>query len=268
MTSGLRSVRDKALTYFEEAISTQTEPLDKLFKAVNVFTDQIRQVTKEDKESLVESGFKFDFYAIVGGQLQHDREHMLYLVYPQGNWVEVGKGTPYQIIGSPAYGKPVLDRTLKYQDSLRFALKVGCLAFDSTRIAAADVDFPIDVVIYSKDSYQITEHRYKKNDLADISDWWQDRLRNSVRELPAEFIDRLFMMSSGVTSISMSLASTPEMAASNWNTPSRSDSSSAGLQTISCSACAQFSKSRPGAPPLCSKISYARRMMRSCISLI
>jgi putative proteasome-type protease len=193
MTSGLRSVRDKALTYFEEAISTRTEPLDKLFKVVNVFTDEIRQVTKEDKESLVESGFKFDFYAIVGGQLQHDREHMLYLVYPQGNWVEVGKGTPYQIIGSPAYGKPVLDRTLKYQDSLRFALKVGCLAFDSTRISAADVDFPIDVVIYSKDSYQITEHRYKKNDLADISDWWQDRLRNSVRELPAEFIDRLFM---------------------------------------------------------------------------
>jgi len=193
MTSGLRSVRDKALTYFEEAISTRTEPFDKLFKAVNVFTDQIRQVTKEDKESLVESGFKFDFYAIVGGQLQHDREHMLYLVYPQGNWVEVGKGTPYQIIGSPAYGKPVLDRTLKYEDSLRFALKVGCLAFDSTRISAADVDFPIDVVIYSKDSYQITEHRYKKNDLVDISDWWQDRLRNSVRELPAEFIDRLFM---------------------------------------------------------------------------
>jgi putative proteasome-type protease len=193
MTSGLRSVRDKALTYFDEAMSDRTEPVDRLFKVVNVFTEQIRKVALEDKESLVSSGFKFDFYAIVGGQMEHDREHMLYLVYPQGNWVEVGKGTPYQIIGSPAYGKPVLDRTLKYEDSLRFALKVGCLAFDSTRISAADVDYPIDVVIYSKDSYQITEHRYRKNDLTDISDWWQDRLRNSVRELPAEWIDRLFM---------------------------------------------------------------------------
>jgi putative proteasome-type protease len=193
MTSGLRSVRDKALTYFDEAMSDRTEPVDKLFKVVNIFTEQIREVDREDKESLVSSGFKFDFYAIVGGQMEHDREHMLYLVYPQGNWVEVGKGTPYQIIGSPAYGKPVLDRTLKYEDSLRFALKVGCLAFDSTRISAADVDYPIDVVIYSKDSYQITEHRYRKNDLTDISDWWQDRLRNSVRELPAEWIDRLFM---------------------------------------------------------------------------
>jgi putative proteasome-type protease len=193
MTSGLRSVRDKALTYFDEAMSDRTEPVDRLFKVVNIFAEQIREVDREDKESLVSSGFKFDFYAIVGGQMEHDREHMLYLVYPQGNWVEVGKGTPYQIIGSPAYGKPVLDRTLKYEDSLRFALKVGCLAFDSTRISAADVDYPIDVVIYSKDSYQITEHRYRKNDLTDISDWWQDRLRNSVRELPAEWIDRLFM---------------------------------------------------------------------------
>jgi len=65
-----------------------------------------------------------------------------------------------------AYGKPVLDRTLQYEDSLRFALKVGCLAFDSTRISAADVDYPIDVVIYAKNSYQITEHRYSKYDLA------------------------------------------------------------------------------------------------------
>ena len=70
---------------------------------------------------------------------------------------------------------------------------MGCLAFDSTRISAADVDFPVDVVIYAKNSYQITEHRYFKQDLAPISEWWQDRLRNSVRELPAEWIDRVFM---------------------------------------------------------------------------
>jgi putative proteasome-type protease len=193
MTSGLRSVRDKTMTYFEEAMAARSEPFDRLFKAVNTFADQIRIVTREDKPALTDSGFKFDFYALVGGQLSQDREHLLYLVYPQGNWVEVGRGTPYQIIGSPAYGKPVLDRTLKYHDSLRFALKVGCLAFDSTRISAADVDFPIDVIIYAKNSFRITEHRYNKQDIAPISDWWQDRLRNSVRELPAEWIDRVFM---------------------------------------------------------------------------
>jgi putative proteasome-type protease len=193
MTSGLRSLRDKTLTYFDQAIAGRSEPFDRLFKAVNTFTEQIRQVSKEDRQALAESGLHFDLYALVGGQLENDSEHLLYLVYPQGNWVEIGKGTPYQIIGSPAYGKPVIDRTLQYDDSLRFALKVGCLAFDSTRISAADVDFPIDVVIYAKNSYQITEHRYDKHDLAPISEWWQDRLRTSVHELPAEWIERVFM---------------------------------------------------------------------------
>lgn len=193
MTSGLRSVRDKTLTYFEDELATRTEPFQRLFKIVNTLAGHLRQVSQEDKGALVESGFKFDFYALLGGQLEHDREHLLYLVYPEGNWVEVGKGTPYQIIGSPAYGKPVLDRTLQYRDSLRFALKVGVLSFDSTRISAADVDYPMDVVIYAKNTYQITEYRYSKDDLSPISDWWQERLRNSVRDLPAEWIDRVFM---------------------------------------------------------------------------
>jgi putative proteasome-type protease len=193
MTSGLRSVRDKTLTYFEEDLASHSEPFQRLFKIVNTLAGHLRQVSREDKPALVDSGFKFDFYALLGGQLEHDREHLLYLVYPEGNWVEIGKGTPYQIIGSPAYGKPVLDRTLQYRDSLRFALKVGVLSFDSTRISAADVDYPMDVVIYAKNTYQITEYRYSKDDLAPISDWWQDRLRNSVRDLPAEWIDRVFM---------------------------------------------------------------------------
>ena len=193
MTSGLRSVRDKALTYFDEILADQEEPCDRLFKAVNLLSDQIRKVSKEDREALVGGGFNFDIRVLIGGQLEHDNEHRLYLIYPEGNWVEIGKGTPYQIIGTLGYGKPVLDRTLKYNDSLRFALKVGCLAFDSTRISAADVDYPIDVVIYGKNSYQITEHRYYKQDLAPISDWWQERLRTSISELPGEWIDRLFM---------------------------------------------------------------------------
>jgi hypothetical protein len=69
MTSGLRSVRDKTMTYFEEAVAERDEPFDRLFKAVNTFADQIRVVTREDKAALTDSGLKFDFYALVGGQL-------------------------------------------------------------------------------------------------------------------------------------------------------------------------------------------------------
>jgi putative proteasome-type protease len=192
MTSGLRSLRDKAVTYFEDAVAQQPEPLDRLFKAVNLFTAQLKRVAREDKESLEASGLPFEFNALIGGQFTADQEHKLYLAYPQGNWVEVGRGTPYHIIGASGYGKPILDRTLKYQDPMRFALKVGCLAFDSTRISAAGVDFPIDIVLYRRGAFKIIEHRYEKDALQDVSVWWQDRLRRSVNELPSEWIESAF----------------------------------------------------------------------------
>jgi putative proteasome-type protease len=189
MTSGLRSLKDKAVTYFEETLSQHEAPLDHLFKAVNLFAAQIRRVAQEDKEYLQAAGLSFDFFALIGGQFEHDKEHKLYLLYPQGNWIEVGQGTPYQIIGEHGYGKPILDRTLKYGDPMRFALKVGCLAFDSSRISAVGVDFPIDVILYKRGSFRVVEHRYEKEDLQHVSSWWQERLRASVNELPDNWVE-------------------------------------------------------------------------------
>jgi putative proteasome-type protease len=128
----------------------------------------------------------------MGGRMANDSEHKLYLIYPQANWVEIGWGTPYHIIGSGGYGKPVLDRTLQFEDSMRFALKVGCLAFDSTRISAADVDFPIDVVLYFGETGELVEHRFEQDDLTEITEGWQERLRNSVANLPSTWLDRFF----------------------------------------------------------------------------
>jgi len=192
MTSGLRSVRDKALTYFGEQIdSGALDACDKLYKVVNRFAASLRQVADEDKAALAESGLGFDIHALVGGELNGDDGHKLYLVYPEGNWVEIGQNTPYYIIGARGYGKPVLDRTLVHTDPLHFALKVGCLAFDSTRISASGVDFPIDVVIYFKDSGEMVEHRYEYEDFQEISNWWQERLRALVEELPSEWIENV-----------------------------------------------------------------------------
>lgn len=187
MTSGLRSVRDKALTYFEDTLD-ETEPrFDRLYKAVNALAEQIRRVEAEDREALESANLTFNLHALVGGQLSRDREHRLYLLYPQGNWVEVGAGSPYCIIGETGYGKPILDRVLKYEDSVSFALKVACLAFDSTRISATNVDFPLDVVLYMRDTCEMTEHRFEKSDLAEATGWWQARLRGAVDELPSHW---------------------------------------------------------------------------------
>jgi len=191
LSSGLRSVRDKSLTYFEEELDQSETTHDRLYKALNTLAEQTRRVAAEDREALEAASLSFNFYALVGGQLEHDKEHKLYLMYPQGNWVEIGPGTPYCIIGETAYGKPILDRTLKYTDSVELALKVGALAFDSTRISSTTVDFPLDVVVFDCLSRQMVHHRYEKQDLAESSAWWQERLRASLSELPSTWVEEV-----------------------------------------------------------------------------
>jgi len=188
MTSGLRSVRDKALTYFEEVVEESDTYFDKLYKAVNAFAEQLRRVADEDREALRSSGLNFNLFSIVGGQLEKDKEHKLYMLYPEGNWVEVPPGSPYFLIGESSYGKPIIDRVLNYESSMEVALKVAYLAFDSTRISAVDVDFPIDVVLYKRDSYEIAQHRFQREDLQHIPEWWQNRLRQSVEEMPDDWV--------------------------------------------------------------------------------
>lgn len=192
MTSGLRSARDKALTYYEEAMAERGEPFGRLFHAVNLLAEQIRRVAAEDRKALEESGLHYNIHALVGGQMKNDATPKLYMVYPEGNWVDTGRGTPYQIIGSTGYGKPILDRALKVNDSMRHAFKVGCLSFDSTRISAADVDFPIDVALYEAGSFRIVEHRYEKDDLSELSHMWQERLRAAMQDIPEVWTDRVF----------------------------------------------------------------------------
>ena len=192
MTSGLRSVRDKAVTYFDEVIADEHEKFAKLYEAANGFARQVRRVAAEDKQALEEAGLSFNLFTLLGGQLENDREHKLYLIYPQGNWIEVGEGTPYYIIGEGSYGKPLADRALRYDCSMERALKIGYLAFDATRTSASDVDFPIDVVLYRRGSYQMFEYRFERHDLQDVADWWQQRMRTSVDELPSGWVDALF----------------------------------------------------------------------------
>jgi putative proteasome-type protease len=68
------------------------------------------------------------------------------------------------------------------------ALKIGYLAFDATRIAATDVDFPIDVVLYKPNTYHIVQHNYKADELRPVGRWWQEQLIKSIERLPSEWV--------------------------------------------------------------------------------
>lgn len=188
MTSGLRSVRDKALTYFKELMEQEALQFNKLYKAVNAFGEQLRKVAKEDRESLLNSGLAFNLHTIVGGQFSDDEEPKLFLLYPEGNWIEVGPGSPFVIIGNSGYGKPILNRTVKHDTDFKEALKAAFLSFDSTRVSANDVDFPIDVLLYESNSFKIKEHRYEKEDMSTISSYWDNELKNALKNLPDDWI--------------------------------------------------------------------------------
>jgi putative proteasome-type protease len=191
MTSGLRSIRDKAVIYFQELI-TEGAIHDRLYKAVNAFGAQVKRVAKEDRESLENAGFKFNLHTIIGGQLKNDQEHKLFLLYPEGNWVELGNGAPFVVIGNSGHGKAILNRTLTDSSSLRLALKAGFLSFDSTRASANDVDFPIDVVLYHNKSFSMIEHRYGREDLEKISVQWAQELRAALNNIPEDWMEAAF----------------------------------------------------------------------------
>jgi putative proteasome-type protease len=163
-----------------------------LYKAVNAFGEQIKRVANEDKASLEKAGFNFDLHTIIGGQLKDDAEHMLFLLYPEGNWVELGQGAPFIIIGNSGHGKPILNRTLNENSSLKLALKAGFLSFDSTRVSSNNVDFPIDVAVYKKNSFHITEQRYEKKDLENISVQWAEELKAALENISEEWMDATF----------------------------------------------------------------------------
>jgi putative proteasome-type protease len=190
MTSGLRSVRDKALVYFTELM--ETTEYNKLYKAVNAFGEQIKRVAEEDRASLEKAGFKFDLNTIIGGQLKDDDEHKLFLLYPEGNWVELGNGAPYVIIGNSGHGKAILNRILDENSSLQLSLKTGFLSFDSTRVSSNNVDFPIDVAIYNRDSFHIIEKRYEKKDLEYISAQWAEELKSALEHIAEDWMDDAF----------------------------------------------------------------------------
>ncbi|WP_153799645.1 peptidase [Foetidibacter luteolus] len=188
MTSGLRSVRDKAVHYFQELVSGGII-YDKMYMAVNAFGEQIKRVANEDNEALLKSGYRFNLNAIVGGQLKKDEEHKLFLLYSEGNWVELDQGCPYVIIGNSGQGKAILNRVVNENTSIRQALKAGYLSFDSTRVSSNDVEFPIDVVLYQKNSFNMVETRYEYSDLENISRLWAEKLRKSLDEIPEDWME-------------------------------------------------------------------------------
>jgi putative proteasome-type protease len=182
MSSGLRSIRDKVIHLFEDDLPTQTP--DKLYKVANLIGKAVKQVRAEDLEPLQQSKFFFDAHFIIGGQCAKDKRSSIFLIFPEGNWVEASDESPYTVIGNTGFGKSILRRLLHEEITFDLAIKVAFLSFDATLKNASDVDFPIDFALYKNGTFEIQELRKTENELKETSVLWNKKLVDAANDLP------------------------------------------------------------------------------------
>jgi putative proteasome-type protease len=122
---------------------------------------------------------------IVAGQ-RKGGDMRMFLIYPEGNFIEATADTPYLQIGEHKYGKPILDRVVEPSTSLGDARKAVLLSMDSTLRSNLSVGMPLDLAVIEKDTCSIAEEtRIEPNDpgFAAMSEAWSDALRRSYAEI-------------------------------------------------------------------------------------
>ncbi len=192
MTSGLRSVRDKAVIYLTEHLARLATPYDRFYQVANAFGEQLRRVYAEDGLALAAGKLTFNLHTIIGGQLANDADPEMFYIYPEGNWIEASADSPYFVIGRTAYGKPILDRFLVWNTSLKTSVALAYLAFDATRTSVTDVDYPFDILMLENGGSRFRQQRFDAVHLHDAQEWWQQRLRAALHDMPHQWADRLF----------------------------------------------------------------------------
>jgi len=95
---------------------------------------------------------------IVGGQ-RKGGEMRLFLIYPEGNFIEATADTPFLQIGEHKYGKPILDRVVTPATPLKDAQKAVLLSMDSTLRSNLSVGMPLDLAVIKRDACKIAESR-------------------------------------------------------------------------------------------------------------
>lgn len=101
--------------------------------------------------AMVQDGAGFGSTFLLGGQIK-GRDMRLYLIYNEGNSIYATRDTPFFQIGESKYGKPILDRAIRYESSLDDAVRAALVSFDSTIRSNLSVGFPVDLMVYENNS--------------------------------------------------------------------------------------------------------------------
>jgi putative proteasome-type protease len=157
-----------------------------MFQVASIFGNTLRDVVKNYESSGPASESLFSATLILGGQIKGS-EPRLFLIYPEGNFIESSADNPFFQTGETKYGRPILVRALHADMSFEEAIKLLCVSFDSTIRSNLSVDLPIDLQVQAIDGYAVThQRRFDRGDsyFQEVSKGWSDALQSAFSALP------------------------------------------------------------------------------------
>ena len=158
-----------------------------MFEVAEFVGQQLSQKVKQHAENGVNGESKFQANLILGGQIKGSKPS-LFLIYPEGNFIEATEDTPFFQIGEIKYGRPILIRAYRRELSMKDIFKLLIVSFDSTLKANLTVGFPLDFQIYFTDTLKSgVEGRLNANDpyFVDVSNAWSRGLEDLLLKLPS-----------------------------------------------------------------------------------
>lgn len=197
MTAGNLATTQTLVGLLEERSKAVEERAPTILREPSMFqvARNVGAVLKEVIESSANTGqtadAAFSATILLGGQIKGSAP-TLFMIYPEGNFVEVTEETPFFQIGEAKYGKPILVRAYDPNMSFEEAVKLLLVSFDSTIKANLSVGLPIDFQIYRNDTFEAgTSKRIQENDVVyqSISSGWGTALKAAFNSLPTYKLD-------------------------------------------------------------------------------
>jgi len=193
MTAGNLATTQSVVSQLEERTKAPDERDNTLLKGATMFNvvteiGRLLRTTIEERQAANGDRGKGRFTAsiIVAGQIA-GMEPRLFMVYPEGNFIEASWDTPFFQIGETKYGRPILlrgyDRDMSFED----AVKLLMVSFDSTLKANLSVGMPLDLMVIGRDNFAPThQNRITTEDeyFSAISSSWGDALKSAFHSLP------------------------------------------------------------------------------------
>ena len=192
MTAGNLATTQALVSLLDERAKAPADRSPSILEAPSMFqiACEIGQTLKEVIQSNAPTGqtadSAFSATIILGGQIKGSPPR-LFLIYPEGNFIEASDDNPFFQIGETKYGKPILVRA--YDSAMRFedALKLLMVSFDSTIKSNLSVGLPLDYMTYDADTLAIGRTGRIETDSAyysAISSGWGEALKAAFDHLP------------------------------------------------------------------------------------